>query len=260
MLNIEIIEQDEVKQKEENQQKEEKQEYRETQQISIQEDPTMSTLKLIAALNANPNAMRSCLFEIKKILSKFPPAKNENKFIYGKLGERSLNKAFSTFSVCEDLDASHASGSEYKNDCKIFDTCYSIKISKNGGAVTLINKNNKAEHVIDHNFIICHIEKKKLYIFPSSVIPEKFVKDSGPKIDYKPALFKYMDETTPQHVYSFPELTEDQENKLREEKEINIYELLYKKYVEETSDDTAKEVEEEGDQDQDQKEGEEDIV
>jgi hypothetical protein len=242
MLNIEIIEQEEVKQKEE------KEENQQNQQIPIQEDTMMSPLKLISALNANPNAMRTCIFEIKKILSKFPPAKNENKFIYGKLGERSLNKAFSTFSVCEDLDASHVSGSEYKNDCKIIDTCYSIKISKNGGAVTLINKNNKSEHIIDHNFIICHIEKKKLYIFPSSIIPEKFIKDSGPKIDYKPALFKYMDETTPQHVYSFPELTEEQENKLREEKEINIYELLYKKYVEEEDEVTnkyAKEQEEE---------------
>jgi hypothetical protein len=195
-----------------------------------------SCINLISALNANPYIMSICFYEIRKILAQFPPAKNENKFIYGKLGEQSLIKAFSSFTQCDDLDSAHAYGSEYKNDCKVFGVDYSIKISKSGAAVTLINKNNKAAHVIDHNFIICHIEKKKLYIFPSSVVPEKFLNDCDAKIDYRPALFKYMDEHLTEHVYSFPELSADQDAKLKAIKEVNIYQILHKNFVEEPAD------------------------
>lgn len=190
-------------------------------------------INLISALNANPYIMSTCFYEIRKILAQFPPAKNENKFIYGKLGEQSLIKAFSRFTQCDDLDSAHAYGSEYKNDCRVFGVDYSIKISKSGAAVTLINKNNKAAHVIDHNFIICHIEKKKLYIFPSSVVPAKFLNDCDAKIDYKPALFKYMDENLTDYVYSFPELSEAQESKLKTVKEVNIYQILHQNFVEE---------------------------
>lgn len=196
----------------------------------------MSCLNLISALNANSYVMRKCFYQIRKILGNFPPAKNENKMIYGKLGEQCLIRAFSTFSQCEDLDANHAHGSEYKNDCKLFDTYYSIKISKSGAAVTLINKNNRDAHVIDHNFIICHIEKKKLYIFPSQVIPTTFIKDCGPKIDYKSSLFKFMDESLPQFIYTFPELSAEQEDKLLAIREVNIYEKLYQSFVEEDDD------------------------
>ena len=195
-----------------------------------------SCINLISALNANPYIMSTCFYEIRKILAQFPPAKNENKFIYGKLGELSLIKAFSKFTQCDDLDSAHAYGSEYKNDCKVFGVDYSIKISKSGAAVTLINKNNKAVHVIDHNFIICHIEKKKLYIFPSSVVPEKFLNDCDAKIDYKPALFKYMDEHLTEHVYSFPELSVEQDAKLKTIKEVNIYQILHQNFVEEPED------------------------
>jgi len=46
--------------------------------------------KIINKLRNNPKIMENCFLEIKKILYLFPPAKNENKFIYGKVGELCL--------------------------------------------------------------------------------------------------------------------------------------------------------------------------
>jgi len=41
-------------------------------------------------LPINEEKMRKCYKELFKISRKFPPQKNENKFIYGKLGEKAL--------------------------------------------------------------------------------------------------------------------------------------------------------------------------
>jgi hypothetical protein len=41
-------------------------------------------------MEKNEDKMRKCYKELIKISKKFPPQKNENKFIYGKLGEKAL--------------------------------------------------------------------------------------------------------------------------------------------------------------------------
>jgi hypothetical protein len=104
-----------------------------------------SCLNLIKILNNKKNSknMEKCYFNILKISKLFPPAKNENKFIYGKLIELQLIKTFNNFFICDDLDKNHKYGSEYKNDCTINGNNFSIKASKNGNSVTIINKLHK---------------------------------------------------------------------------------------------------------------------
>jgi hypothetical protein len=78
-------------------------------------------LNLVNNLNKqyNQENMQSCFHNILKISKLFPPAKNENKFIYGKLIELELINTFNKFSLCTELDKYHDTGSEYKNDCLI---------------------------------------------------------------------------------------------------------------------------------------------
>lgn len=65
----------------------------------------------------NIGIMNLCYYKICCISKKYPPQKNENKFIYGKLVEKSLMEAFCKMGfICEDLDKKHKFGSEYKND------------------------------------------------------------------------------------------------------------------------------------------------
>jgi hypothetical protein len=185
-------------------------------------------------LNMSPNAM-SCLFiDILSILKKYPPAKNENKFIYGKVCEARIIKWIHKVLPCTDLDNLLEYGSEYKNDCEITfgetKTKYSIKVSKSGGEPTLINKRNKRDNhsVLGSNFIICHIEKERLYIFEHTAELDEFIKDSHESIKYKPSIFKYLD-SYPRYYYDFPKnekLEIFKRDKLQNIEEVKIYERL----------------------------------
>ena len=126
-----------------------------------------SCLNLIKTLNNKKNNknMEKCYYNILKISKLFPPAKNENKFIYGKLIELQLIKTFNNFLICNDLDKNHKYGSEYKNDCEINGNKFSIKACKSTSNVIILNKHNKSDHKIDTNFIICNIEKKNYIYF-----------------------------------------------------------------------------------------------
>ena len=194
---------------------------------------TDTCLRLIKNLNdkKNNNIMSECYFNIFKISKLFPPGKNENKFIYGKLIESELIKCFNKFTVCEDLDKNHKLGSEYKNDCTIYGKKFSIKASKNGGNITIINKLNKINHKIDINFIICHITNRKLYIFPSLIIDKNYIKDDTTNIHFKSSIFRYLETKYPQFIYKFPILTIDNNILLDNTREINIYEYLYNTFV-----------------------------
>lgn len=192
-----------------------------------------SCLNLIKNLkkNINEKNMRSCYINILKISKLFPPAKNENKFIYGKLIELELINTFNKFIGCTDLDKTHKSGSEYKNDCAIKDKKFSIKASKNGGEITIINKLNKIEHDIDINFIICHISKRKLYIFPSLIINPSYIVDKATNIHFKSSLFTYLEKNYKKFIYNFPDLPNDILTNTNNLQEIKIYEYLYNQFV-----------------------------
>ena len=168
-----------------------------------------SNQELIDTLKQNETHMTDLIIAIKTICKQYPPAKNENKFIYGKLIEKKIIAIINKILPCLELDADKKVGSEYKNDCSICfsDGCiknYSIKASKSGGSPTLVNKRNKSEHnVIDCNFIICHIAKERLYIFKHSEELDEFLKDSHESIQYRSAVFKYLDKSV-KNYYQFP--------------------------------------------------------
>jgi hypothetical protein len=192
-----------------------------------------SCLNLIKILNNKKNSknMEKCYYNILKISKLFPPAKNENKFIYGKLIELQLIKTFNHFFICNDLDKNHKYGSEYKNDCEINGNKFSIKASKNTSNVIILNKHNKSYHKIDTNFIICNIEKKKLYIFPSLIIKKEYIINKESHIYFKSSLFKYLEKNNNNYIYDFPELIKESKKKIEDVKEVNIYQYLYKTFL-----------------------------
>ena len=190
--------------------------------------------KLIELLNKNDVIMSHCYIKILKILKKYPPAKNENKFIYGKLIEKTLIYAFNKIIKCQDLDALHTVGSEYKYDCRFrfLMKAFSIKASKSGGVVTIINKRNRTEHNISKiSFIICHIKNKSLYIFNHFDTEDfkRYVKNDGAAIHYKSGIFTYLKKHD-QFIYKFPEndiITEFIDHKLPYIEVEDIYTRLY---------------------------------
>ena len=165
--------------------------------------------ELINALSRNEDLMTDLLIAVKTICKQYPPAKNENKFIYGKLIEKKIIEVINKILPCIELDADKKVGSEYKNDCSIcfsdgYILDYSIKASKNGGSPTLVNKRNKSEHDVNKcYFIICHITKERLYIFNHSDDLNAFLKDSHESIQYKSAVFRYLDKS-PDNYFQFP--------------------------------------------------------
>lgn len=137
-----------------------------------------------------------------KVLQKYPPAKNEYKFIYGKLVEMALiDMLNSIFHECKDLDSMCDNGSSYKNDCVLYftDDVYtniSIKAKKNRktGNVIMINKNsnNKQYDLTNLLSIIVVIETNDLFIIPHNRIPEKYIENNESNISYKSSLFTYL--------------------------------------------------------------------
>lgn len=191
---------------------------------------------IIELLNKNPDIMRKYLIEIISISKKFPPKKNENKFIYGKLIEKSLLNAFIEIGFkCEDLDKTHTSGSEYKNDIKMLKLKYSIKAQKSKGDVRLINTLSTAKHNINMTLMLCVINDKKLYIFPSNIVNQKvYLKKDAGSISYKSALFSWIDKNHSEYIYKFPTLTPEQETNINNIQEIMIYDYLYDTFIKST--------------------------
>jgi hypothetical protein len=192
-----------------------------------------SCLNLIKELNkpTNYDIMSKCFVNIFKISRLFSPAKNENKFIYGKLIELELIKTFNKTMICNDLDSKHSFGSEYKNDCEINGNKYSIKASKNGDKITVINKLNKKDYDIDTSFIIINIKNKKLYVFPTKIINKELIVNSDSNISFKPAIFNYLDKYYNQFIYKFPELDYKKEQEILDSDEVNVYDHLYKNFI-----------------------------
>ena len=186
---------------------------------------------LIPLLHKNPLLMTNLFIDILSILKKYPPAKNENKFIYGKLAESRIIYWINKIVPCLDLDKRKDYGSEYKNDCIIsipegHDIKFSIKVSKSGSSPTLINKRHKAEHDINEcHFIICHIENRKLYIFKHSDELDPFIRENHESIQYKSSIFKHLDINN-ENFYTFPPTEAFENDVLPTIEEINIYDIL----------------------------------
>ena len=155
---------------------------------------------------AQPDVMRKCWVVMNRILEKYPPKKNENKFVYGKCCEEILMRCMNEFEPCVSLDDEMKQGACYKNDCLFpnIDILLSIKCSKSGGSIILINKHTKSTHNIEGlRFAIVHFEHRRIYMFTHSPEYEKFVKDSGSNVKYKSSIFTHLKQN-PQNYYEFP--------------------------------------------------------
>jgi len=198
------------------------------------ESTSILCLIIIVILNINSQIMTKCYYEIIKISKLFPPQKNENKFIYGKLCEKALIIAMQNIGLnCIDLDNNHKVGSEYKNDIKLENKDFSIKTKLNkGGDIIMINKKSKTTHSLVINTIICSINEGKLYFIPSNIFNiEKYFKVDAGTISYKGSLLTLMNKEYKQYIYTFPNLSVYHKNELDIIKEVDIYNILYKEYI-----------------------------
>ncbi len=178
--------------------------------------------KLILILDSNKNIIDNIIIDAYKIMKLFPPKINFNKFIYGKLIERSIKEYFSLIFNFIDLDEITKNGS-YKDDCLINNFLFSIKATKNGGQIILINKNNRKKYDYQTNLIILNILSKKLYIFPTLIIPKKYIVNDGTKIAFKSSIFKFLDLNYKEYIYNFDCIINENINL----KEIKLIENLY---------------------------------
>jgi hypothetical protein len=112
---------------------------------------------------------------------------------------------------------------------------YSIKAQKSKGDVRLINTLSTSKHNINMTLILCVINDKKLYIFPSNIVNQKiYLKKDAGSISYKSALFSHIDKQCPEYIYKFPALTTEQETNINKIQEIMIYEYLYDTFIKST--------------------------
>lgn len=186
---------------------------------------------IIELLDQYPSIMRECLFQLYKISILYNPQKNENKFIYGKLIEKSLIHALSQIGFkVTDLDDNHSVGSEYKNDISLLNVNISIKGKlKKGGDVILINKKSTSKHKINMQLLLCVIQDHKLYFIPSSIVDNAdYVKEDAGCISYKSKLFTMIDKKHGEYIYKFPDLLEDEKNMLTDLKPLDIMSILFK--------------------------------
>ena len=192
-------------------------------------------LSIIILINNEYDIMERCYFEILSTAKKFPPAKNENKFVYGKLIEKALINAFIKCGFnCIDLDSQHTVGSEYKNDIRMLNMDISIKALKNkGSSIVLINKNGKKTHTVDNiQMILCIINEGKLYFIPNNLINNDiYVNDSDSQISYRSKLITMFENKYEKYIYNFPKLSKEYQDKLELITEINIYDKLYKEEI-----------------------------
>jgi len=191
-------------------------------------------IAFVEILNNNKDIMKDCYYECVSVSKNFPPQKNENKFIYGKLIELCLINYFTKIGfICEDLDKNHNIGSEYMNDILLLKIKFSIKAKLNkGGNVILVNKKSTTKHNIKLNLILCVINSGKLYIFPSNIFNIKeYIKEDAGCISYKSSLFTILDKNYSKYIYIFPLLDDISNKKLLEIKEQDIMSYLYDKFI-----------------------------
>ena len=184
--------------------------------------------KLKQKMYDNPENMKKAWVICNSILNKYPPRKNENKFIYGISCERVLIRCMNEFEKCECLDNTVRVGSSYKNDCNFpfLNTQLSIKCTKRGGSIIIINKLNKFEHnILGMQMAIIHFCHRRIYLFTHTEEFQQFVKSDGATIRYKSSLFTYL-KKNPRYYYEFPLEFDNYINKNITSQTGNIYDQI----------------------------------
>ena len=200
--------------------------------------PFDSIKKNIFKLLEENEAVRNNLWiQIQYNLHLYPPALNENKFIYGKIGEHIIINSFKEFFTTEDLDSNHSNGAEYLNDCSIDENKFSIKMVKNKyGTLIICNKNSKHENHLDDikniNFIVCNIERRRLYIFKHTPELDKFINNTNSGVKYRSSIFTFLNKNK-ENYFEFVETTKITTvlKKIRKIQIPNVYEQLFNRLI-----------------------------
>jgi hypothetical protein len=181
----------------------------------------------------NHNIMQQCYYEICKICKIYPPRKNENKMVYGKLAEIAIANVLCKMNIdCINLDKLCNIGSEYKNDFKIGEFMVSLKTKKmkKSGDIILINTHSTSDHGdnLEIDLLLCIIEDGKLYFIPHDIIDESiFIKHNPGNIAYANSVLKYMDDLYSDFIYTFPKLSEIQKDEISKMTEVDLIHKLY---------------------------------
>ena len=188
-------------------------------------------------LEENEEVRHNFWIQIQYNLHLYPPALNENKFIYGKIGEHIIINSFKQFFTTEDLDSNHSNGAEYLNDCSINENKFSIKMVKNKSSTIIIsNKNSKYNNHLDDikniNFIVCNIERRRLYIFKHTPELDKFINNTDSQIKYNSSIFTFLDKNK-ENYFEFVETTKIKTvlKKIRKMPIPNVYEQLFNRLI-----------------------------
>jgi len=162
---------------------------------------------MIERFMARPELMDDCLIKIYTVMKEYPPARNENKFLYGKLIEKTLIYFFNMIVPCRELDAGITNGAVYMNDVHFieYDMCCSIKMSKNVSDVVLINKRSSDTHsLVGARFIICILKNHCVYFVVHTRELDEFVKQNGAMISYRSRIFRHLDRYRQDMILRFP--------------------------------------------------------
>lgn len=192
---------------------------------------------MIQKFKQRPELLDECLKKIYRVMKEYPPALNENKFLYGKLGEKILIHYFNMLTPCCELDAGVSSGASYLNDVHFskYDMCCSIKMSKTGSEVTLINKYKRDTHsIMGACFIICNLKKHNIYFIVHTIELDEFVKQNGAGIFYRGKIFSYLDRHQRDMILPFPcghDFQSFREHAYQHIQERSIYEEEFKRLM-----------------------------
>lgn len=196
---------------------------------------------ILNMFNKHTDEVNNMFIKCLKIYHKYPPAKNEYKFIFGGLVQLAfIDLLGKVFHKCLDLDELHDFGSEYKNDCCLYITPFvkfniSIKAkSKTNGNVILINKhgNNVVHNLKNLITFVIILETHQIIIVNHNDVPEQYIKDNEANISYKSSLITFIKKNKPELVYtlnqneSFKQFIEEEYNTISP---VNLYKELYNK-------------------------------
>ena len=113
--------------------------------------------------------------------------------------------------------------------------CNKMVKNKNGELI-ICNKNSKHENHLDDikniNFIVCNIERRRLYIFKHTPELDKFINNTNSGVKYRSSIFTFLNKNK-ENYFEFVETTKIT-NVLKKIRKIpipNVYEQLFNRLI-----------------------------